>query len=241
MLKLGLLISGGGTTMQAIVKECQNGSLYGLVKPVVVITSKSCEGIVKAKSLLVPVFTIERKKFSTGEKGQQAFGKGILSLLKKARVDVVTQNGWLPLTPKDVIKVYQNRIFNQHPGPLDPPYPDFGGKGMFGLRVHAAVLYFSQMIKRKFTTEATVQRVASKFDQGDILLRQPIKISDTDSPETLAKRVLPYEHRLQIKFLKLLAEKKLRVYHRRTRLIRNNETSKLKIAKEKAIRNYPEG
>lgn len=241
MLKLGLLISGGGTTMQAIVKECQNGSLYGLVKPVIAIASRSCEGIEKAKSLSVPVFTIERKKFSKGEKGQQVFGKAILSLLKKAKVDIVTQNSWLPLTPRDIIRAYQDRIFNQHPGPLDPLYPDFGGKGMFGLRVHAAVLYFSQMIKRRFTTEATVQRVACKFDQGDILLRQPIEISDTDSPETLAKRVLPYEHRLQIKFLKLLAEKKLKVYHRRTRLIRKNEVGKLRIAKEKAIRNYPEG
>lgn len=241
MFKLGLLISGGGTTMQAIIKECQNGFLHGMVDPVVVIASRSCEGIAKARSLLVPVFIIGRKKFSKGEKGQQAFGKAILSLLKKAKVDIVTQNGWLPLTPKDVIKAYQKRIFNQHPGPLDYPYPDFGGKGMFGLRVHAAIINFKKSIQRQFFTEVTVQRVGLDFDQGNIVLRQSIRISKSDTPEILAQRVLPFEHQLQIKLLKLFAANTLKEYNRGERLIKTSEINRLNKAKEKAIRDYPEG
>lgn len=227
--------------MEAIIKECQKGSLKNIINPAVVIASGECGGIQKAKNSGIPVFIIKRDVFASGVNGQEAFGQAILSVLRKLGINIVTQNGWLPLTPTNVIKAFKNRIFNQHPGPLDPPHPDFGGKGMWGLRVHGAVLYFSKMINRKFTTEATAQYVFANYDCGSLLLKQPVSVEKTDTPEVLAKRVLPFEHRLQIKLLKLFAENQLKILTRKTNLIKENEIGKLNIAKLKAISDYPKG
>ena len=240
-IKLASLISGSGTTMEAIVKECKFGSLRNLIKPMIVIASRDCRGIQKAKLLDIKAYLIDRKLFPQGEDGQEKFGRALLSVLKKASVDVITQNGWLPLTPKNVIEIYQKRIFNQHPAPLDPYFPDFGGKGMYGLRVHAAVINFQKLAKRAFPTEASVQRVGKDFDKGNLLLTQQIKVLKSDTPETLSKRVLPYEHQLQIKLLKLFVQDELKEYKRENRLIRKGEEEKLILAKRKAIAKYKYG
>src|SRR5437588_342377 len=82
------------------------------------------------------------------------------------------------------------RIINQHPGPLDPGRPDFGGKGMFGRRVHAARLLFVNQTGHDFWTEATSQRVAENFNEGPVLNRKQLNILPDDTVETLAARLL---------------------------------------------------
>lgn len=238
VVRLASFISGGGTTMQAIAKECSEGSLKRSVKLAVVIASCNCEGIKKARRFSIPTYIVARSNFPQGYKGGISFGKALLSILRKEKIDLITQNGWLPLTPQNVINIYKERIFNQHPGSLDPPFPDFGGKGMYGLRVHAAVLYFQKLTKRKFPTEASVQKVAGDFDKGSLLLTSAIKILKSDTPETLAKRVLPFEHKLQIKLLKQFVQKNLKELKRQSRVIKKGEEEKLILAKRKAIAKY---
>lgn len=241
VLRLASFISGGGTTMQVIAKECYEGSLKGVVKLSVVIASCDCEGIKKARKFSIPSYIVARSNFPKGAEGRISFGKTLLSILREAEIDLITQNGWLPLTPANVVASYKERIFNQHPGPLDPPFADFGGKGMYGLRVHSAILYFQKLTKRTFPTEASVQKVAEDFDRGNLLLTEPVKILKSDTPETLAKRVLPYEHKLQIKLLKQFVQKNLKELKRQTRLIKKGEEEKLILAKRKAIAKYKYG
>jgi len=183
-LNYASFISGSGTTMEAMAK---------VFKPSLVIASKvDIEGIQKAKKLKIPVVVINSKDFETSE----LFGKEILKNLKKYKINFITQNGWLPLTPKNVIKKYKNNIYNQHPGPL----PQFGGKGMYGVHVHEAVIKSG-----KTFTYAVIHRVDDKFDTGQIIKTSPkIYFKKNTTPDQLQKLVLPYEHQLQIDLLKEL-------------------------------------
>lgn len=111
---------------------------------------------------------------------------------------MVTQNGWLPKTPAMVIDAFPGNIYNQHPGPV----PEFGGKGMYGRRVHAAVLLFKRLTKSdQMWTEAVVQRAAYKFDSGIVVKSQRVEILPKDTVDDLQQRVLPVEHELQIQLL----------------------------------------
>ena len=124
-IRFAMLISGSGTTAEAVLKAWRNGEIDSML-PVAVIASRSdALGIEKARALGVPTFVADNSI--------------LLPLLRQLRVDVGFQNGWLPLTPALMVRAYKGRIINQHPGPLDPAGPvDFGGHGMYGARVTAA-------------------------------------------------------------------------------------------------------
>jgi len=148
-MKIALLISGGGSTMEAIIKAVQNGVLKN-IEPVLVISSKKdAGGIEKARALGIKnedILIIRPKDFLSRED----FGEKIISECKKRNVDFIGQYGWMVLTPENVIREYKNMIVNQHPGPLDMGEPDFGGKGMYGLRVHQARIEFVKKVNRDF-------------------------------------------------------------------------------------------
>lgn len=140
--RLASLISGGGTTMQEIVKACQSGKIPMDIA-CVISSNPTAGGIEKARRLGIPdkdIIIVDQNDFRGSDKkvDPESFGLKILKELRDRGVTIVTQNGWMPLTPPHVIDEYKNTIFNQHPGPL----PDFGGQGMYGRRVHAARLLY---------------------------------------------------------------------------------------------------
>ncbi|MBI2598906.1 hypothetical protein HYW40_01690 [Candidatus Curtissbacteria bacterium] len=238
-IKVASLISGGGTTMEAIGKACLSGEIpFDLV--CVISSDPKAGGIGKAKNLGIAeadILVINPEDFRIdGKVDQEKFGQAIMTELKKRKVDVVLQNGWMPLTPKNVIDEYQGAIFNQHPGPV----PEFGGRGMYGQRVHAAVLEFRKMTGRDFSTEAICQRVDPDFDMGAVVKSAQIEIRDDDTAESLAARVLPIEHRVQVELLKDLASGNV---HEVTRppIVLAGEEKILEAAKQKAIKLYPGG
>jgi phosphoribosylglycinamide formyltransferase 1 len=249
-IQLALLISGGGTTMEAIIRATkQGGSLYKKVEPVIVISSRpDARGIGKAESLGIPVKIVERKQFEKGPVGLDAFGKSILAHLQEYGAHHVSQNGWLPFTPTNVIEKYEGFIFNQHPGPLDPDHTgldgksmQFGGKGMHGLAVHAAVLEFQRLANRVFPDEATVHRVSPEVDGGTVMGRQEVDVCPGDTPEMLASRMLPLEHILQIGFWEQVYQGTATESHRSDPLIHAEEESFLHQAIVYARDAYPNG
>lgn len=233
-----MFISGGGTTMEAIGQACLYGELRGLVKPVVVISSKDAAGgIEKARKLHIPVEIIARNEFRKGAAGQEEFGREILRRLSRYRPDVITQNGWLPLTPENVIYKFRENIFNQHPGPV----PEFGGQGMYGRRVHAAVIIFNRLSQRRDPyTMVIAQRVSKEYDQGNVVQHAVVSILPTDTVDDLQKRALPLEHEVQIQLLRRIALgenlKNLTVNY-----VKPEEESLLKRAKEIGMVLYPRG
>ena len=237
--RLALLVSGGGTTAEAIVKECRADGRLSHITHACVIASKSGIGAIKKMKNAgisgADIVVIEPKQFTSAEE----FGSAILKELEKRDITLVGQFGWMVKTPKNVIERFKGFIINQHPGPLDIGRPDFGGKGMYGLRVHAARLMFIRKTNHDFWSEATSQRVAEEFDKGAVLKRKKVEILPHDTPESLQARMLPIEHETQIETLEDFMNDRVAELTRDEPLVRSNEVPILEEAKKAAIAAYP--
>lgn len=257
-MRVALLISGGGSTAQTVINATKHGKLYGLVTPALVISSDPhAGGLQKAQELDVPCVVIERDMFST----QEEFGKAILTKLADYQIDFVSQNGWLMLTPKNVIEAFTDKIINQHPGPLDPGHPDFGGKGMFGARVMCARLIYCVLSQGEHLwTEATVHHVTEEFDNGELIsvrtlsfarvkdvtqrqIEEDVTIQKFIKEQTkqLQQQLLPLEHENVIEALYLFARGNNPVFLRKNRLVPDENVPLLTFAKKMAIQLFPEG
>ena len=239
-MRIALLISGGGTTMEAIIKGTLNGALPGVTPSLVIASNENAGGIEKAKKLGIKdedILIINPKSFETKEK----FGEKIIEECKKRNVDFIGQYGWMVMTPENVIKEFEGMITNQHPGPLDTGRPDFGGVGMYGMRVHQSRLSFVNKVKRDYWTEATTHRVTTKFDEGVVIKRKQVPILENDTAETLQARVLPIEHEVQIETLRDFINGTVSEFHRETPLVRDGEEEILEECKKEAIKLYPNG
>ncbi|MDO8664814.1 MAG: formyltransferase family protein [Candidatus Liptonbacteria bacterium] len=249
-LNLAGLISGGGTTWENVLRGCKNGHLSH-VNPALVISSRpDAGGIEKARRMRLPeenIVVIVRKNFDS----PYAYGEAILHECRMRGVDLIAQCGFIPTMPANVIAAYEMAIFNQHPGPLDHKRLGFGGKGMRGLAVHAAVVYFAQRVGRQFMTEATVHRVTNVVDGGAILGIRPMEIWKEDLAEKeeltvrakkLAARILPYEHNLVVETILQFSEYGgPHEIEREIPLIWPGEESLLKEAIAAGIVAYPNG
>lgn len=196
--------------MTEIVKACQSGEIPNMDIACVVSSNPEAGGIEKAKTLGIPsddIIIVDPRDFKKdGGVDEVLFGHELLYQLSHRGVTVVTQNGWLPKTPEAVIFGYQGKIFNQHPGPV----PEFGGKDMWGKRVHAALLGYRRWTsgdwrREESWTEVIAQRVDKDYDQGAVVKKVKVVILPSDTPEDLQKRALPVEHRVQIELLKDVA------------------------------------
>ncbi|HUC88587.1 MAG TPA: formyltransferase family protein [Candidatus Paceibacterota bacterium] len=239
-MKIALLISGGGTTMQAIIKACKDNALQGVVPALVIASKEGIGGIQKALDLGIKekdILVLNPKAFADNS----LYGEAILAECKKRNVDFIGQYGWLVKTPSNVIEAYKNMIINQHPGPLDTGRPDFGGVGMYGMRVHQARLEFVRRTNKDFWTEATAHRVTVDFDEGKIVKRKQVPIFQNDTAEILQARVLPIEHEVQIETLRDFANGNVSEFIRETPLVLPSEEKILEECKQLAIKMYPKG
>lgn len=223
--------------------------------PRLVIASKEgISGITRAKQHNLPVVVVNPRGYSS----PRHFGEALLRELSTHDINIVSQNGWLPLTPHNVVQAYEGRIINQHPGPLDPGRTDdFGGKGMYGARVTCARLAYCWATGEEFWTEATTHRVTAEFDKGLLVrtktLRMPemtkhMRIEDleTDPAELIEatinvqKKLLPLEHKNVLETVKLFAKGKPAGWTRNTPLISEKSGTIVK-AKQLAVSLFPHG
>lgn len=203
--RLGILISGSGTTAAEIIQACKKGEIP-LEVGCVIASKSSAGGIKKALELGIPhskVVVVDRNTFRSGPRNyvdQTAFGHALLDVLLKNRIDVVSQNGWLPRTPKLVVEAYINAIFNQHPG------PKYETGGTFGIQPHAIMLYLARATGINRGTEVIVHRVTENYDEGATVGIQHVDIDDIwESPQELQQKALQFEHVLVKSVLKRYA------------------------------------
>lgn len=239
-LRIAALISGGGTTMQSVIQACKTGRLAHAEVVCVVASKPEAGGIRKAlaEGLTVSdVLVCRPKDYVLPE----IFCDALLRELRARGVDLVAQLGWLPLTPAAVVEAYEGMIINQHPGPLRTDHRDFGGKGMYGRRVHAARINFVQVTKRNFWTEAVCHRVTAGFDLGAVINVRRVDILPGDDVPALQARVLPVEHEVQIEAIDEISQNRVEeiVFH--DDLVRRGEERILQLAKDAAIREWPQG
>lgn len=162
--------------MRALIEACREGRVHG--EPSVVIgSSEDARAIVTARTLGVPVEIVSPHTPSYGER--------LVDLLARCDIGWVCLAGYLSLLPVEVIRATEGRVLNIHPSLL----PKFGGKGMYGLRVHEAVLAAGER-----ESGCTVHFVSERYDEGDIVLQKRCPVRPDDTPESLADRVLKLEH-----------------------------------------------
>lgn len=234
-LRVALLISGKGSTAANIIRKFRDSTQ---VRPVCAIASNVKAGLpnlIRAGLDEKSCYVISPKMMANSV----AFGEALLKVCRKHEVDLVGHYGWLVKSPANLIAEYKDMIINQHPGPLDPGRDaDFGGKGMYGMRVHYTRLKFVQATDRDWWTEVTTHRVAEEYDKGAILDRIQVPIRKDDTAETLADRALLEEHRLQVKVLDDFANGKVQEWVREEPLVKSFEVNLLNKIKAEAIDMY---
>jgi len=194
-VRLGVLISGGGTTLMNILEYIKQGKLNAEVS--VVISSRSTvAGVERAKTAGLDVKIIRKKDFPDID----GFSKRIEEELVAANVDLVIQGGWLCFW--EIPPRYENRVMNIHPALL----PSFGGQGMWGHHVHEAVLAAGCKM-----SGCTVHFCTNEYDKGAIIVQRTCDVKDNDTPETLAARVFQQECVAYPQAIRLFAEGKLLV------------------------------
>lgn len=180
-LQLGFLASHGGSNMQAIIDACREGRLDAT--PCVVISNNSeSMALQRARRAGIPAFHV-----SAATHPGPAEDREILRILRKHRVDTVVLAGYMKQIGPCTLGAYHGRILNIHPALL----PKFGGQGMYGQRVHEAVLVAGER-----ATGVTVHVVDGLYDHGRILAQREVPVRQGDTAESLAARVLQEEHRL---------------------------------------------
>ncbi|SEI50734.1 formyltetrahydrofolate-dependent phosphoribosylglycinamide formyltransferase [Lachnospiraceae bacterium A10] len=177
MLKIAVLVSGGGTNLQAIIDRVKDGTIADAKIDVVISNNKGAYALERAEKAGIDALVISPKDFED----RAQFNQALLSELKTRNVDLVVLAGYLVVVPETVISEFRNRIINIHPSLI----PSFCGKGYYGLKVHEAVL--SRGVK---VTGATVHFVDEGTDTGPIILQKAVEVKQSDTPEVLQRRVM---------------------------------------------------
>lgn len=203
LLKIAVLISGGGRTLKNLLDLASEENLPVDVR-LVISSSASAGGLQFARDANVAMAVIDRKHFTR----DADFGTAVFNACRDASVDYVVMAGFLKLAP--LPEDFANRVVNIHPSLL----PAFGGHGMYGHRVHQAVLDYGAKI-----TGCTVHFVDNQYDQGPVIWQQPVPVYPDDTADSLAARVLLAEKEAYPHVLKLLAGGKIRVEGRKVSIV----------------------
>jgi len=181
-LSIAVFASGGGTNLQSLVDASQSGKLAGRITAVIS-NNSGAYALERARNSGIAAYHISGIKFP--ERGLLV-GE-IMSTLENHKVNLIVLAGYMKLLPVEVVRKYRNRILNIHPALL----PKYGGKGMYGMNVHKAVIESGDSI-----SGATVHFVDEIFDHGVILIQRTVPVLPDDDPESLAAKVLKVEHRI---------------------------------------------
>ncbi len=177
MLKIAVLVSGGGTNLQAIMDAIDNGKITNGRIEVVISNNRNAYALERAKNRGISALCISPKDYESRE----AFNEAFLQKLNSYEVDLVVLAGFLVVLPEQMITSYRNRIVNIHPSLI----PSFCGKGFYGLKVHEGAL--ARGVK---VTGATVHFVDEGTDTGPIILQKAVEVLPGDTPEVLQRRVM---------------------------------------------------
>ena len=172
-----VLVSGGGTNLQALIDAQQRGELKNGFLACVISSNPDAYALERARQAGISTKVVSRKSYASRE----AYDETLLAALKEAQADLIVLAGFLLVLGEKVVKAYDRRMINVHPSLI----PSFCGDGYYGLRVHEAALEYGVKV-----TGATVHFVNEVTDGGQIILQKAVDIHEDDTPESLQKRVM---------------------------------------------------
>ncbi len=177
MLRVGVLVSGGGTNLQAIIDAVNNGDITNASLEVVISNKKDAYALERAKNNDIKAVCVSPKDYEN----RDMFNKALLETIDSYSLDLIVLAGFLVVLPPELVAKYRNKIINIHPSLI----PSFCGNGFYGLHVHEAALERGVKV-----TGATVHYVDEGTDTGPIIFQKAVEVLPDDTPETLQKRVM---------------------------------------------------
>lgn len=204
-LNIAVLISGGGSNLQALIDATLQGTINGKIA-VVISDKENAYGLQRAKNHNIEAIAINKKSFDT----KTSFDAEMSKQLKGRDINLIILAGFLSILPMDIIKEYEGRIINIHPSLI----PSFCGNGFYGERVHKAVIEYGAKV-----SGATVHFVDEGTDTGAIILQHAVPVDYEDNAKTLADKVLEVEHQLIVKAAALFCDEKLEIQGRRVKIL----------------------
>ncbi|MEM0115746.1 MAG: phosphoribosylglycinamide formyltransferase [Thermoplasmata archaeon] len=203
-MNLGVLVSGRGTNLQAIIDASKENKIKSKVV-IVISNKKDAYALLRAEKEGIPNLFISPKN-----KSPEEYDMEVVKELKNYNVELVILAGYLKILTPKFIREYEDKIINVHPALL----PSFGGKGFYGEHVHRAVIEAGCKI-----SGCTVHFVREEIDKGPIIVQKCVNVLDNDTPETLAERILPYEHESIVEAIKIIEEGKYKIEGMRVKKI----------------------
>ncbi|MBO6138262.1 MAG: phosphoribosylglycinamide formyltransferase [Lachnospiraceae bacterium] len=206
MLRIAVLVSGGGTNLQAIIDAIADGTITnaGIVR--VISSSDKAYALKRAEAAGIEGAVVSKKNYDSTE----AFNRALMETIDRAEPDLIVLAGYLTVLPGELVKAYENRIINIHPSLI----PSFCGVGYYGLKVHEEALKRGVKL-----TGATVHFVDEGCDSGPIILQRAVEVEYADTPEVLQKRVMEQaEWKILPRAIDLIANGKVEVINGRVRI-----------------------
>lgn len=200
MLKIGVLISGGGSNLQALIDNTLNSRIKGKIE--LIISNKNSYGLRRGKEAAIDSLYIDPKDF----RNEEEYNQELIRRLKEREIDLVVLAGYLKILSKDFIREFKNRIINIHPSLL----PKHGGPGYYGQLVHKAVLKSGDKY-----SGASLHFVDEGVDTGSVILQKKVRVDQEDTVESLQKKVLEIEHRLIVQGVRDISLGRIRLGKRR--------------------------
>lgn len=203
-INIAVFVSGGGTNLQAIIDNVENGNINGKID-IIISSNQNAYALERGKKHGIEGIYIGKKNYpDLAERTCK-----ILEILEEKQIHLIILAGYMNILDKKIVENYKNRIINVHPSLI----PSFCGKGFYGKKVHEAVLNYGVKV-----TGATVHFVDEGTDTGPVILQKTVAVKDDDTVESLSKRVLAVEHEILPLAVALFAQDKLKVEGRKVRI-----------------------
>ncbi len=194
-MNIAVFASHGGSDMQAIIDGCKSNRI-GAQAAVVISNNGDSMALQRAKNEGIPAYHLSAKTCGN----EDALAEKLLAVLSEYHVDMIFLAGYMRMLHVSVLNAYDNRIFNIHPALL----PKYGGRGMYGMNVHRAVIEAGER-----ETGVTIHRVSAEYDSGAIVAQTTVPVQPDDTAETLASRVLEREHEFLVEVIAAIADGKI--------------------------------
>ncbi|MEH2938495.1 phosphoribosylglycinamide formyltransferase [Lawsonibacter sp. JLR.KK007] len=207
MKNIAVLVSGGGTNLQALIDAQARGEIVNGRLSIVISSAPEVYALERAKKAGIPTCVLPRKNYPSS----QGMTVALVEKLKELAIDVVVMAGFMTIVTKDLFEVYNNAVINIHPALI----PSFAGPGCYGLHVHEKALEYGVKV-----SGATVHFVTEECDAGPIILQKAVDVLPNDTPETLQRRIMEQcEWKLLPQAVSLFCQDRLRVEGRTVQIL----------------------
>lgn len=207
MVKIAVLVSGGGTNLQALIDAQHRGEILGGEITAVIASKPGVYALTRAENAGIPGYVVARSDYSSSQEMTCA----LVRKLRALEIDLVVLAGFMTIITEEMVEAFPNAILNVHPALI----PSFCGQGYYGLHVHEKALEYGVKL-----SGATVHFVSEECDGGPIVLQKSVEVLDDDTPETLQRRIMEQaEWVILPKAVSLFCQGKLQVEGRRVRIL----------------------